>query len=192
VQVAEFTSNRVNPPQMVGFAACLAAFYGENTIDPRGVKFAIEQRERPGDDCQLQLKLMGFTFHHVDTRYDSKHVKENKGVKEGWYSNAWSVPLLMNRFIDAVQNGWYKPQSPFLISELASLERKVARTGKSKMEHQSGKHDDRVRAAAQSYFTRHALDVMAERSQKRYAPPAQKLPEVDYSYATVGEMSVGE
>jgi hypothetical protein len=191
VQVAEFCSNRVNPPQMVGFAACLAAWYGQNTIDSRGTKFAIEQRERPGDDCQLQLKLMGFSFHHIDTRYDNKLVKENKGHKEGWYSNAWSVPLLMNRFIGAVQNGWYKPQSQFLIQELASLERKIAKSGKSKMEHQSGKHDDRVRAAAQSYFTRHALDVMAERSQKRYAPPVSKKPELDFSHANIAEVSVG-
>jgi hypothetical protein len=192
VQVCEFSSNRVNPPQMVGFAACLAAFYGENTKDPRGCKFAIEQRERPGDDCQLQLKLMGFTFHHIDTRYDSKNVKENKGTKEGWYSNAWSVPLLMNRFIDAVQNGWYKPNSPFLIMELSSLERKIAKSGKSKMEHQSGKHDDRVRAAAQSYFTRHAFDVLAERSQKRYSQPVSRKPELDLSWNKSSEISVGD
>lgn len=191
-QVAELCSNRINPPQMVGFAACLAALYGQNTIDTRGCKFAIEQRERPGDDCQLQLKLMGFTFHHIDTRYDSKVVHENKGVKEGWYSNAWSVPLLMNRFNDAVRNGWYKPNSPFLIGELGSLERKVAKTGKSKMEHQAGKYDDRIRAAAQSYFTRHALDIMAERSNKRYMPPTERLPELDRSFATIAQMSVGD
>ena len=179
-QVAELCSNRINAPQLVGFAACLAAWYGKNSIDPRGCKFAIEQRERPGDDCQLQLKLMGFTHHHVDTRYDSKKLNENKGVKEGWYSNAWSVPMLMQRFMDALLNGWYKPNSKYLIAELGSLERKLATTGrgKSKMEHQSGKFDDRVRAAAQSYFTRHAFDVMAERSNRRYRPPVGKLPEV--------------
>jgi hypothetical protein len=192
VQVAEFCSNRVNAPQMVGFAACLAAFYGQQTIDPRGCKFAIEQRERPGDDCQLQLKLMGFTFHHIDTRYDNKQVRESKGTKEGWYTNAWSRPLLMNRFIDAVENGWYRPNSPFLIQELSSLERKVTKTGKSRMEHQSGKHDDRVLAAAVSYFTRHALDVMAERSQMKYSAPINKLPELDLSYAKVSEMAVGD
>ena len=192
VQVCEFASNRVNPPQMVGFAACLAAWYGQNTRDPRGVKFAIEQRERPGDDCQLQLKLMGFNFHHVDTRYDNKKLAENKGHKEGWYSNVWSVPLLMNRFVDAVNNGWYKPNSPFLIQELASLERKMVKSGKTKMEHQQGKHDDRIRAAAQSYFTRHAFDVLAERAQKRYAPPVSRVPEVDYGYANTGQVAVGD
>lgn len=192
IQVAELCSNRINAPQMVGFAACLAAWYGQNTKDPRGCKFAIEQRMRAGDDCQLQLKLMGFTFHHIDTRYDNKELKESKGTKQGWYSNAWSVPLLVNRFVDAITNGWYLANSPFLIAELTSLERKVSKTGKSKMEHQSGKFDDRFRAAAQSYFTRHAFDVMAERSQKRYSPPTDKLPQLDLGYAKVCEMSVGD
>ena len=178
-QAAELCSNRINAPQMVGFAACLAAWYGKNTIDPRGCKFAIEQRERPGDDCQLQLKLMGFKFHHIDTRYDNKDVKENKGHKEGWFSTAWSVPMLMNRFIDAIVNGWFKPNSRYLIAECGSLERKLAANrGKSKLEHQSGKFDDRVRAAAQAYFTRHAFDVMADRANRRYRPPTTKLPEL--------------
>lgn len=191
VQVAELCSNRINPPQMVGFAACLAAWYGEKTKDRRGCKFAIEQRMRPGDDCQLQLKLMGFNFHHVDTRYDNKELKENKGHKQGWYSNAWSVPLLVNRFTDAINNGWYKPNSPFLIRELDSLERKVSKTGKSKMEHQSGKFDDRFRAAAQSYFTRHAFDVLADRSQRRYSPPVAKPPELNRNWVHSMEVSVG-
>ena len=191
VQVAELCSNRINAPQMVGFAACLAAWYGQNTKSHRGVKFAIEQRERPGDDCQLQLKLMGFNFHHLDIRYDNKQVKENKGVKEGIYMNAWSRPMLMTRFVEAVNGGWYVPNSPFLIEELASLERKIAKAGKSRMEHQSGKHDDRVLAAAHSYWTRHHVEVSAERSQKRYSPPQQRLPEVDYGYSNGGQVDVG-
>jgi hypothetical protein len=192
IQVAEFTSNRVNAPQMVAFAACLAAYYGEKTIDQRGCKFAIEQRERPGDDCQLQLKLMGFSFHHIDIRYDNKHVKENQGNKEGIYMHGWFRPMLMQRFTDAVMNGWYKPQSKYLIQELKELERKVAKNGKSRLEHQSGKHDDRVLAAAHSYWTRHALDVLAERSQKRYAPPTAKKPEVDYDWNRDSELVIGD
>jgi hypothetical protein len=190
VQVFELSSIRMNPPQTVAFAACLGAYYGVKTIDARGVKYCIEQRTRSGDDCQFQLKLMGFTFHHIPTRYDDKKVKENTGHKEGWWSFDWSVAMLMNRFVDAVNNGWYKPNSPFLIEELGSLERKIAKAGKSKMEHQSGKHDDRIRAAAQSYFTRHAFDILAQRSQMRYAPPMQKPPEVDYGWNHDGELNI--
>jgi hypothetical protein len=192
VQCAELCSNRINAPQMVGFAACLGALYGENTKDPRGVKFCIEQRTRSGDDCQLQLKLMGFTFHHDPVRYDSKEIKpKHPSMKQGWFSYDWSVDMLMNRFIDAINNEWYKVNSPFLLTELATLERKPARAGKTKMEHQSGKHDDRVRAAAQSYFTRHDYDILAERSQKRYNPPPAKKPEIDYGYSNSAEVSVG-
>lgn len=188
VQVAEFTSNRINPPQTVGFAAALGAWYGPVCRDPRGVKFCIEQRERPGDDCQLQLKLMGFNFQHVMVRYDNKKVGERYGSKEGWYSSAWSVPFLMNRFIDAVNGGWYKPNSKYLITELKDLERKITTGGKTKMEHQSGKHDDRVRAAAHSYITRHHLDALQERSTKTYNPRRNAPPEINTDYPDTNQI----
>ena len=63
-------------------------------------------------------------------------------------------------------------------------------SGKSKMEHQTGKFDDRVRAAAQSFFTAHDLDVLAERAQKRYATPLKKKT-VSKSTCTANRVSVG-
>jgi hypothetical protein len=119
-------------------------------------------------------------------------VKETAGHKEGWFSNAWSVPFLMNRFIEAVNGKWYKPNSKYFIAELRDLERKIAAGGRSKMEHQSGKFDDRVRAAAHSYITRHHFDILAERAQKRYAAPTAKLPEVNYSHCNHTSISVGD
>lgn len=186
VQAAELVSNRINSPQMVGFAACLAAWYHPACRDPRGVKFCIEQRARPGDDCQLQLKLMGFSFQHVMTRYDSKVVKENAGLKHGYYESPWSRTFMLTRFIESITNGWYKVNSKWLLQELKDLERKIsATTGKSRLEHQSGRHDDRVFAAALAYITRHAFDVLAERSQKTYAVRVA-LPDVDYNYPEQG------
>jgi len=190
VQAVEFTSNRINAPQMVGFAACLAAWYGERTRDSRGCKFAIEQRTRYGDDCQFQLKLMGFTFHHKPREYDLKKIHDPGGYREGWRSTAWTVAMMMGRFSDAINGQWYKINSPFLAEELRNLERKV-KEGRSKMEHQSGKFDDRVRAAAQSYFTRHDMDVLADRTKKRYALPKNAMPLLSSSYATT-EVSIGD
>jgi hypothetical protein len=190
-QVAEMCSLRINSPQMVGFAACLAAWYGEKTRDPRGVKFCIEQRERPGDDCQLQLKFMGFNFHHKMIWYDRNKVQENASNMDGWHTTAWSRPLLMNRFMDAVKNGWYQPHSRWLIHELGNLERKFVR-GRTRIEHQTGKKDDRALAAALSYFSRHHLDVLADRMQKKYALPKGKLPQINYAHADHNLMSVGE
>ena len=190
-QVAELVSNRINSAQVVGFAACIAAWYGENAKDPRGVKFCVEQIGRPGDTCQHQLKLMGFHWHHVPRRYDSKKIKDDSGKKQGWYSNVWSVPILMTRFTEAVNGGWYRPTSRWLIEELKTLERHAAAGRISKLEHRSGQHDDRVRAAAQSFFTAHDFDILADRSQKRYALPTEKAPPLSKAVCSSNMVSVG-
>jgi hypothetical protein len=189
MQVAEFTSNRVNSAQVVAFAACLGAWYGKNSPDGKGMKYAIEQIRGPGDTCQHQLKMMGFNNHHKPKRYDSKKIKEESAWKEGWYSSPWAVLMLMDRFRDAVNGGWYIPKSKWLIEELRTLERHES-AGKSKMEHRSGQHDDRVRAAAQSYFTAHDMDILTERAQKRNSPPRKKEP--PKGPGSANQMSVGE
>jgi hypothetical protein len=190
-QVAELVSNRINSAQIVGFAACMAAWYGENAGDPRGVKFCVEQIGRPGDTCQHQLKLMGFHWHHIPRRYDSKKIKDDSRKKQGWYSNVWSVPILMTRFTEAVNGGWYRPQSKWLIEELKTLERHAAVGKISKLVHRSGEHDDRVRAAAQSYFTAHDFDILADRAQKRYALPTDKNPPLCKKMSLGTAVSVG-
>lgn len=190
-QVCELTSRRMNPAQMTAFVACMAAWYGQNTKDWRGVKFAIEQIRGPGDTCQNQLKIMGFNFHHKPKRYDSKKVKDESRHKEGFYSNTWSVPILMTRFVEAVNGGWYRPASKWLIEELKTLERHIT-SGKSKMEHRAGQFDDRVRASATSYFTCHDLDDLAERSQKRYAQPERKRSNSESGRCKVNMVSVGD
>ena len=147
---------------------------------------------RPGDTCQHQLKLMGFNYHHRPRRYDSKHIKDESNRKEGWFSNAWSVPMLMTKFVDAVNGGWYRPASRWLVEELKTLERHAAAGRQSKMTHRSGHHDDRVRAAAQSYFTAHDFDVLAERSQKRYALPQEKQPAMSRGRCSMATVGVGD
>jgi hypothetical protein len=188
-QVAEFTSNRINSAQVVAFAACVGALYGPSCPDSRGLKFCIEQIQGPGDTCQHQLKMMGFFNHHIPRRYDSKKIKDDSTKKEGWYSSGWSVPILTTRFVEAVNGGWYEPRSRFLIEELRTLERHET-AGKSKMVHRSGHFDDRFRAAAQSFFTAHDMDVLTDRAQKRYAVPLRK-PVISRAACTTAQVSVG-
>jgi hypothetical protein len=192
-QVCEFVHNKVNSPQMVGFAACLAAWYGRRTKDPRGIKFCIEQRERPGDDCQLQLKLMGFNYHHdAATQYDHKHPREGRSVIQGFRTNAVTRPMMTGRFVDAINNGWYKPNSKWLLEECRAWERKTLASGKTRMDHQSGKKDDRILAAAMSYFSRHHFDVMAERATKRYTLPTDRKPQLVTSWVESTLVGVGD
>jgi len=171
-QVAEFTSNRVNAAQAVAFAACIGAYWSPCVQDSRGIMYAIEQIGRPGETCQHQLKMMGFHRHYRPKRFDSKKIKDELGKKEGWWSSAWAVPILMTRYVEAINGGWYVPRSRWLIEELKTLERRQA-AGKSKMVHRSGQFDDRVRASAQSFFCAHDLDVLADRAQKRRVVPKQ-------------------
>lgn len=187
-EAATFVSNMVNPPQMVSIAACLAAYYGQwwdqraHTKDPRGAKFIIEQRARYGDDCQFQLKLMGFFWHHRFHTYDDKVVTSHNAKKIGWFSNAWSVPMLLNRFTDALQGGWLKISHPMTLRQLKTWVRKTSNTGKTKLDHESGKHDDNLRAIAMAYFTSHSDDVLVNRQQAKYANPNEKQPPVNYDW----------
>jgi len=190
-QVAEFTSNKVNAAQVVAFAACLGAWYGPYCPNSRGMKYIIEQIGRPGETCQHQLKMMGFNNHHKPKRYDAKKIKSEIGGHEGWWSSSWSVPILMTRFVEAVNGGWYIPASKWLIEELKTLERH-ATSGKSKMEHRAGQHDDRVRAAAQSYFTAHDMDILTERAKRRYDVPIKKKTDPNEGRCMSNAFSVGE
>jgi hypothetical protein len=191
IQCAELTSNKFSPAQAVPFLAAMATWYGKKSRDPRGVKFSIEQIEGPGDTCQNQLKIMGFNYHHTPGRLDGKKIKDENRHREGWYSNRTTVPILMDRFVEAVNGGWYVPQSKWLIEELKTLERQLVDGGRDKMTHQKNKHDDRIRAAAQSYLNMHTYDDLAQRSQKRYAMPYKKKVNPNEGRCMLNAISVG-
>ena len=192
LQSCELTSNRFSPAQAVPFLAAMATWYGQGSGHFRGVKFSIEQVEGPGDTCQNQLKIMGFNWHHTPGRLDGKKIKDENRHREGWYSNRTTVPILMDRFVEAVNGGWYDPRSRWLIEELKTLERRASEGGRDKMIHQLNKHDDRVRAAAQSYLNMHTYDDLALRSQRRYAVPHRKKVDPNEGMCLANVFSVGD
>ena len=191
-QAAELTSLRFSPAQSVPFLAAMATWYGQMSGHYRGVKFSIEQVEGPGDTCQNQLKIMGFNWHHTPGRLDGKKVKDENKHREGWYSNRTTVPILMDRFVEAVNGGWYVPYSKWLIEELKTLERHTVEGGRDKMTHQKNKHDDRIRAAAQSYINMHTYDDLSARSQKRYNVPSKKKTDPNKGRCMSNTFSVGD
>lgn len=191
-QCAELTSNRFSPAQAVPFLAALATWYGQISGYYRGVKFSIEQVEGPGDTCQNQLKIMGFNYHHTPGRLDGRKIKDENKHREGWYSTRTTVPILMDRFVEAVNGGWYVPRSKWQIEELKTLERHMVDGGRDKMTHQKGKHDDRIRAAAQSYLNCHTYDDLAARAQRRYQQPSKKKHDPNKGRCMSNAFSVGE
>lgn len=170
-QAAEFASDQVSAAESYAFAMALSVFYD-------CYKVACEQIRKPGDICQLQMKQMGWPnsrVHHF-VRYDGKKVQKSKATKLGWYTTSWSRPLLLSVYIAAIENGWYKPNSKFLHTELDNFEARQTDGGLTKMEHAQGRHDDRIFSSAISYFIAHDLDLMIERTKKRYNAPTDKKP----------------
>jgi hypothetical protein len=187
---ASFTSLRCNSAQMSRIAAAMACYfttdgYGSITsANPMGMKFIIEQTRKTGDECQLQLKIMGFYDHHIMHFYDDKgNIDPNKGTKEGWRTSRWSRPYLLSKFVDAVIGGWFKPNCPILIRQLKTFVRKE-KEGQSEMGHEAGQHDDNIFSNAMAYLTSHDMENSSERLEAKYTPPANRNREVDTRWAT--------
>lgn len=184
VQAAEFCSDSVSTAEAANFMAAIAAWYASAIPTYGKPLMAIEQRRKPGDDAQNQLLRMGFTRHYRYHRLDGKRPDddERRSNRMGWYTDSWSRPYMFGRGIDAVEGGWFKINSPFLIGEFSQLEKRYTTEDKSRMEHQKGKHDDRVFAAFIAYVIAHTKDVMAERQKKRYNAPLSAIPELNLEH----------
>jgi len=188
-QVGAFTSLRVNSAQMSRIAAAIAVYfttdgYGSITAaNPLGMRFITEQVRKTGDECQLQLKIMGFYDHHIMHFYDDKgNIDPTRGSKEGWRTSRWSRPYLLTKFVDAVNTGWFKPNCPILIRQLKTFVRKE-KNGASEMGHESGQHDDNIFSNAMAHLTGHDMENSAARLESKYkAPPKQ--PPLDMRWAT--------
>lgn len=194
VQAAEFCSDRVSTAEAAHFMAAIAAWYSPGIPQWKMPLMAVEQRRKPGDDCQNQLLRIGFRRHFKFHRLDGKNPDkdERQSTRLGWYTNEWSRPYMFGRGIDAIENGWFIVNSPFMVRELANLEKKYTVSGKSRMEHMQGKWDDRVFAGFIAYVIPHTRDVRIEKEKKRYANPKGKLPELDLSYYTANQFTVSD
>jgi hypothetical protein len=182
IQVAEFASSDVNHVEAFAFVLAIAAYYGQHMRmgETRwGQPYvSVEQIESVGDTCQLQMARMGYHNFHKMVRYDRKRVQKGKSNQRGWFTSGWSRPILTTNYVHAVQNGWAKINSPWLIEEMRHYEVIITASGKEKMQHEDEAHDDRIMAAAMACFCPHDLDLLALRSKKR-AIEAATLPPID-------------
>lgn len=183
-QAASFTSLDVNAAQMARIAAAIACYYttdgsGNMTSeDPMGMKFIIEQIRKSGDECLNQLILMGFYNHHVMHFYDDKDstTNPNKGHKLGWRTVEWSRDILLSKFVNYTNMGWFKPNDPILIRQLKTFIRRKVGEDKAKMIHERGEHDDNIFSAAMALLTAHDIEIEASRITNRYKPPSDSGP----------------
>ena len=184
VQVAEFASDDIGNVEISAWATAIAAWYSQYYEEGETCRIIIEQKRKYGDSVYHALKLYGFKNHHIFRMYDKKTLRPRPSVnpREGWFTNEWSRPMLLDNFKNAVDGGWFKVNSRWLIEEMEGHEQRMTEGGKTKADHARGKHDDRIFAASMSYFTHHDLDSMMEREHKRCEAPTGEVEwEIDTS-----------
>src|SRR5882724_9799717 len=186
VQVAEYTSAYVSHVESFAFVIAIAAYYksqmNQESTGWREPYVTIEQLKAVGDVAQVQMAKMGYRNFHMFSRYDGKSPSEDKrrSRRKGWYTNTWSRPILLGYFVSWAKNKWVKINSPWLLEEMKHFEQKVTATGRYKMEHEDGAHDDRVFAASMGTFCPHDMDPMVSRSKKRSIQSSETLPQLDF------------
>jgi len=181
-QVAELASSYINHAEAFAFVLGIAAYYGmymkEFAGKWREPYVSIEQLASVGDMCQKDMSSMGYSHFHMMSRYDGKNPRRDKAVarKRGFFTGTWSREALTSYFAVCAKNLWLIINSPWLLEEMRTFEAKVTATGRTKLEHEDGKHDDRVFAAAMACFCPHDLEPIAARSKKRSVNPTTLPP----------------
>lgn len=159
--VAEFASPRMNSLDIFPYAFVLGCFFSTNSGGEDGEsmlrrpRMVIECRWN-GENVQLELQKRGWPNFHKWTRYHKTKYDLSKERNLGWYSNAWSRPMMMDFFIKAIRDGYLEVNSPYFVEELRHLE---ASEDSQDARAAYGYHDDRCMAGGIVYFSLHILEM---------------------------------
>ena len=181
-QVAEFASSRVPHAMAHAWIMAIASLYSQEM--PREPLVAVEQVYGTGDAAQIQMKMHGYKRFYKFSRLDGKNPKrdQKKSRKEGWYTFSWSRTFMLGLYKNAVENHWYKLNSPFLLrNEMAAFQIDQSEGGKTRFDHEAGKHDDRIFASAIAFVIFNDTESMSKRVEHQFVGE-EKVVELDYSY----------
>jgi hypothetical protein len=176
VQCAEFASAFISHVEAFAFVMALAAYYARFMRDDnyehqyREPLVSVEQIAAVGDTVQSQMKIMGYNRFFLFHQYDTRKIQKKKATKMGWRTSGWSRPLLVDGFVHSVKNSWAVIHSPFLLREMNNFEVHI-KSGKEKLEHADGDHDDRIFSSAIAIFTSHDMEAMVERGKNKPVMP---------------------
>lgn len=151
---------------------------------PREPLVAVEQVYGTGDAAQIQMKMHGYKRFYKFSRLDGKNPKrdQKKSKREGWYTFDWSRTFMLGMFKNAVENHWLRLNSPFLLrNEIPAFQIDQAAGGKTRFDHESGKHDDRIFAAAIAYIIFNDTESMSKRVEHKFVGETEEV-KVDYSW----------
>lgn len=178
---ALFASNTINPANIHTYGMAIAALYKVEGKDPL---VAIEQVYGMGDVMQVQMLGMGYRRMYRFSRLDGLNPEKDKkrSKKLGWFTHEWSRNFMLSLYKNAVENHWLRLNDPFLIKqEIPSFQAEQSDGGKTKFEHEQGKHDDRIFATAIAFTVLNDTESMTRRVEKPFEEEESKT-STDYSY----------
>lgn len=181
---AIFVSNTINPANMHTYGLAIASLYRVDGMPYGEPLVAIEQVYGMGDVMQVQMLGMGYRRMYRFSRLDGKNPNADKkrSKKMGWYTFEWSRSFMLSLYKNAVENHWLRLNDPFLIKqEIPSFQADQTEGGKTKFEHEQGKHDDRIFATGIAFAILNDTESMTRRTDKPFEEEELKT-ETDYSF----------
>jgi hypothetical protein len=146
---------------------------------------AVEQVRGPGDNVQLQMKMHGYRRFYHFSRMDGRNPKadKRKSKKDGWYTWTWSRQFMLDLYKHAVENGWYRLNSPFLLrNEIPAFQIDHTGTGKLRYDHAAGHMDNRIFASAIAYIIVNDTESMSKRVERRFMQQDERGPEINLAF----------
>lgn len=182
-QVAEWTSNKVPHAITHPFVMALCALYhAEMNQEPLQ---ATEMVYGTGDACQIQMAAHGYKRFYQFSRLDGKNPKRDKKKSKrlGWYTFDWSRTFMLGMFKNAVENHWLKLNSPFLLrNEIPAFQIDQTEGGKTRFDHENGKHDDRIFAMAIAFIVFNDTESMSKRVEHKFVGEVEEL-QINYGWS---------
>ena len=158
----------------------VASFYGRMPIIWFSQRVLQEARkwdalivpERNNNGAAVIEHLVNHNWGHIYTQPKFADIKVPDPSKMGWWTGAESRPIMLARLQEWVARGWFAVTDPHMQAEINTF----VYNGQGRPEHDTGKHDDMVFAAAlavmgfeQSYY------VKEQKQRKRPEGLAERI-----------------
>lgn len=181
---ALFCSNTINPAMMHTYGLAIASLYRVDGLPYGEPLVGIEQVYGMGDVMQTQMIAMGYRRFYKFSRLDGMNPnKEKKRSRRfGWFTYPWSRNFMLALYKNAVENHWLRLNDPFLLKqELPAFQADQTEGGKTKFEHEQGKHDDRIFATAIAFTVLNDTESMTRRVETPFEQEESKC-ETNYDF----------
>ena len=199
VQCAEFAASEANSADLAPIAYAILKFYSVRVRGQERQAKAVIECAGNGSNTQHELRKMGWRNFHQWVHYDAKKMDLNRAQRIGWYTNAWSRPMMMDYLIKALRDGAININSPWFVDEMGDLSREIDAV---KISAAANRHDDRIMALGIVWFSLHIMELIGptksalQRRQRgpdtalvypRYKPDFQAMGEGQSIWVPPGE-----